>query len=87
MQAATSTRKAESKSVQTSVPTIPELRSPDLLIGLAIVALLPAAFWTTLLGLVAPFFGLKLTTTTLFAIAIMIAAFLSIIYSAVARQD
>lgn len=51
------------------------------LIGLAVVALCPAFFWTALLAVVGPFFGLSLTFETLSVVAISIAVFLSIVFS------
>lgn len=55
----------------------------DKLIGLTIVALLPALFWTAMLGLASTAFGFALSTAAMLVTASAIALFLTFIYAAV----
>ena len=61
----------------------PSVISTGILAGIAIVALVPAIFWTCLIWGVSHTFDLGLTTLTLATLATAIAAFLSIVCSAV----
>ena len=54
------------------------------LVGLAIVSILPALFWTGVLALVGPMIGIVLGAKTLLVIGFSIAVFLSLILSSLA---
>ncbi len=61
--------------------------SADVLTGIAIVALVPAIFWTGLVWGVSHTFGFELSTITLATMAAAIVGFLSIVCSAVIAAD
>ncbi len=65
----------------------PSVISTGILTGIAIVALVPAIFWTCLIWGVSHTFDLGLTTITLATTATAIAVFLSIVCSAVIAAD
>jgi hypothetical protein len=61
--------------------------STDILTGIAIVAIVPAIFWTAVIWGVSHVFDLGLGTVALATIAAAIAGFLSIVCSAVIAAD
>ncbi|MEQ1697610.1 MAG: hypothetical protein ABL901_17385 [Hyphomicrobiaceae bacterium] len=61
--------------------------STDVLTGIAIVAIVPAVFWTSLIWGASYVFDLGFSTTTLAVMAAAIAGFLSIVCSAVIAAD
>lgn len=56
----------------------------DKLMGLTIVALVPAIFWTALLAFGASAFGYNFSATAMIALGTTLFGFLSIIYTAIA---
>lgn len=61
--------------------------STGILTGVAIVAIVPAIFWTAVIWCVSQVFDLGLSTTALGTVAAAIAGFLSIVCSAVIAAD
>jgi hypothetical protein len=82
---------ANTRSAATASAAFPRERtsfvSMDLLTGIAIVAIIPAIFWTGLVWGVSLIFNLGLTSITLATVAAAIAGFLSVVCSAIIAAD
>jgi hypothetical protein len=57
------------------------------LLGLGIAAIVPSLFWTALIGVVASMLGQPFAGTTLGTIAVLISAFLALIWAALSRRN
>jgi len=57
------------------------------IIGLAVMSVVPAAFWTIVIGFVAAGMGEPMTMTALIETALGITAFLAVVTAAVTAQD
>ncbi|MEO1206280.1 MAG: hypothetical protein AAFV45_08100 [Pseudomonadota bacterium] len=57
------------------------------MLGFLVVAILPAAFWTAILHIVTGFMGTSLSFTVLGCVFTAIAAFLGVIFAAIARTS
>ncbi len=60
---------------------------PGKLMGLAIVSLVPALFWTGVLALIGPLIGITFDLNTLVMVGIVIALFLSVVFSALSLSS
>ena len=58
---------------------------PDKRAGMAIVALVPAIFWTGLLDALGPWFDLQLTSIFLGLVGLAIAVFATLVFVVVSR--
>jgi len=57
------------------------------LAGLAIVSLVPALFWTSVLALIGPFINITFSMQTLLFVGLIIAIFLSVVFGSLALSQ
>lgn len=70
-----------------TVTTASSSRLADRLLGLSLMAIVPALFWTALLAMVAPVFGFAPSGTGLATFGVTVAAFLGCVCCALTSQS